>query len=121
MSITKLASTSVYAKEEVANLHRQLGGTKFNAMTGAKDFIYGTDEKGDTVLRFKIGKNHTGRNHCQITLNRSSDTYTVQVMKVATCKKTWDVKASNVACREGVYSDQLQATFTEFTGMYTSL
>ena len=88
---------------------QQLGGNKFIAMTGAKNF--GSIEKG---LSFKIGRNSSGYNHVKIVLN-SLDLYDMHFIKVRKCRIVKD----DEVC--GLYDDMLQRTFTDKTGLYTHL
>lgn len=91
----------------------QLGGNRFIAMTGARNLV-----AGDNMLMFKIpgggGFARKGINCVQVTL-RESDLYTVKFFKVT------KAGAATVAHLEGVYADNLQAVFTEHTGLYTKL
>jgi hypothetical protein len=105
-------------KEEKLNEWRaeevlqQLGGRKFIAMTGAKNFVKNDKDKSIT---FKIGggaKNSI--NYVKITLT-SMDVYNVDFIKV----RGTDIKT--IATAKGVYNDKLQSIFTKYTGLYTSL
>ena len=98
---------SFYAGE----ILRQLGGNKFIAMTGAKDFARNDDKK---QITFKIGRNSSGINCIRIILN-SMDTYDMEFIRLRAGKITVvnEVK--------GIYNDQLQEIFTEYTGMCTHL
>lgn len=88
----------------------QLGGHRFTAMTGARQFV--GDEVGRS-LHFSI----PGRRKVRITLG-VDDRYTVEVfiMRGIDCKPIPGVHAM-----EGVYADRLQAVFTELTGLDTHL
>lgn len=88
----------------------QLGGRRFIAMTGAKNFVAGPT--GD--LTFKIGRNAGNISHVKISLT-PEDTYTMEFLKV----RFGDVVVAKQY--DGVYFDQLQPIFTEVTGMYTRL
>ncbi len=85
----------------------QLGGNKFIAMTGSKNFA--AIENG---LTMKLAKNHSGGNYLRIKLD-AMDTYTMEFIKV--------VKSSlNVVKEyEGVYCDMLATIFEKETGLYT--
>lgn len=89
----------------------QLGGRRFVAMTGAKDFV--AVEEG---LRMRLPSNLTRQRitHITVTLN-ASDTYKVVAQKVrgATVKEM-------ARCDE-CYCDQLREAFEDMTGMVTSL
>ena len=92
-------------KRQAAELLKQLGGNKFIAMTGAKNFGIGSNG-----LSFKIGKNAKAVNYVVIQLN-GKDLYDMKFQKGTRVLK----KANDV------YADQLQKMFTKHTGMYTSL
>jgi hypothetical protein len=89
----------------------QLGGSKFRAMTGAKDFVRSSDS-----LRFKLPSNFAkhGINLVRITLD-PSDTYTMTFYKM----HGTDVR--EIEEISGVYADQLRDIFTDVTGLDTSL
>jgi hypothetical protein len=107
------------AKKIATIILDQLGGKKFIAMTGAKDFLaldgklYG--------IRFAIGRNYAGVNRVEITLNESLDVYNMEFYKQSISRKTFDVSHKTVKKFEGVYCDQLQELFTSVTGMNTRL
>ena len=90
---------------------KQLGGNKFIAMTGAKNFV--KDDKKKNIA-FKIGRNSKSINYIKIKLN-SMDTYDISFLRLRKFKLTPVNKVS------GVYNDQLQSVFTRNTGMETSL
>lgn len=90
---------------------KQLGGNRFIAMTGAKDFF--KDDKKQ-LMGFKIGRNSKGVNYVKITLN-SMDTHDMEFINIRNFKITVKSEA------KGVYNDMLQEIFTQHTGMYTSL
>jgi len=89
----------------------QLGGNKFIAMTGAKDFVAGAE-----YLRFKLPRVYNGISHVCITLE-IDDTYRVDFTK-------WHARRLEHTCvanSVGVYADQLRAVFTNQTGLETQL
>ena len=87
----------------------QLGGNKFIAMTGAKNF--GTDGKS---LTFKIGRNSKGVNFVRIKLT-SMDLYDIEFLQVRAGK----IKIKSKTKR--VYADQLGKMFKKHTGMNVRL
>lgn len=87
----------------------QLGGNKFIAMTGARQF--GAGEKS---LTFKIGRNNSKANHVRITLN-CMDTYDMAFIKV------YKFDAKTVSAKGSIYAEDLQRVFTGETGLNTSL
>lgn len=90
-------------------LLQQLGGNKFIAMTGAKNFV-----KTENSLSFRITNAKNSINYVKITLN-SMDTYDMEFGRIN--KSGYKV----ISSAEGIYNDQLQETFTENTGLYTHL
>ena len=88
----------------------QLGGNKFVAMTGAKNFG-GTEDS----LSMRIGRNSSNSNYLKITLN-SMDLYDMEFCKLTKMGEKKSVKEYN-----NVYNDMMTDIFTKHTGMYTSL
>ena len=88
----------------------QLGGNKFAAMTGAKNFV----DCGD-ALSMRIGRNKTSSNYLKITLNMM-DLYDVRFSRVS-------LKGGEMSVTEynNIFNDQLVEVFEKHTGMYTSL
>ena len=93
---------------------RQLGGNHFIAMTGAKGFIYGTDESGNVRISFRIGRNSARINGIRITLN-GDDLYDTEYLWM-TVK---EIKTRSKS--EGIYNDGLRQDFENNTGLRTSL
>jgi hypothetical protein len=89
---------------------QQLGGNKFIAMTGAKNFL-NTGEG----LTFQIPlKNNINKVNITLDVN---DTYRVTFSKFS-MKKLTNLIVYTVS---NVYADQLQTIFTEQTGLETHL
>jgi hypothetical protein len=99
----------------------QLGGNRFIAMTGSKNFI----ADGDT-LRMTLVKNISGANMLYITLT-PDDLYTMRFIRYTPGRMnsktmTWkNDTITEIAQFEGVYWDMLQSIFTQVTGMDTAL
>lgn len=91
----------------------QLGGNRFIAMTGAKDFV-----GGDNALRFRLPARFAkdGITHVAVTLD-GSDTYTVKAMKWQARK----LEMATVSEVSDVYADSLPRVFTSMTGLDTRL
>ena len=87
---------------------QQLGGRKFIAMTGAKNFV-----DGGSYLTFKFPRSN-GINFAKIILN-SMDVYEVEFYYIS----GGSVKLKHRI--DGVYFDMLQSIFTQYTGLYTHL
>lgn len=99
----------VMDKRQAGELLKQLGGNKFIAMTGAKNFTVGPKGAG-----FKIGKNSKGINYVRIDLD-GRDLYNMEFIQL----RGGNIKVKSK--EEGVYADQLRKVFTQHTGLYTSL
>lgn len=99
----------------------QLGGHKFTAMTGSKNFM----DDGDT-LRMTLAKNQSKANRLYITLN-GLDAYDLHFFNYTPAKfnpKTlaWkDEKIVEIETVTDVYAVDLQRVFTRVTGMDTHL
>jgi hypothetical protein len=89
----------------------QLGGRRFIAMTGARDFL----DCGN-ALKFRIPGNIAQKriNLVMITLN-GSDLYDVEFGRL------WKMNYKPVEKHDDVYFDELQPLFTQVTGMYVRL
>ena len=100
----------------------QLGGGRFVVMTGCKNFV--GDEKS---LRMSIPRNHSKANRLTITYDGGTDTYQMRFWKFTPFRfnsKTGKItpeKYEDLKVVDGVYCDQLQEIFTEYTWMYTRL
>lgn len=102
----------------VANeIKRQLGGRRFELMTGARDFLGDVD-----LLRFSLPRAKNGINKVEVRLD-PSDTYTVTAWRVVrpTARNGFTYQAQEKAKVSDVYCDNLRDVFTEITGLATSL
>ena len=88
----------------------QLGGTKFLAMTGAKNLV--ALEDGLMFMLPRGTKNKA--NKVRITLDRY-DTYQVEFMKIR------GVDLKTISTHKNIYCDMLQELFTRETGLETRL
>lgn len=101
----------------------QLGGNRFVAMTGAKNFV--ALENG---IKFSIGRNASKANTVKITLN-GLDLYDIEFIKFTPFKISVNHKTCAVTTREekteivktynDCYCDMLQEVFTSVTGLHT--
>lgn len=94
-------------KQIAQTILAQMGGNKFRAMTGAKDFVALEDG-----LMFGIPRAKNIRK-VQIKLT-ADDLYNVSFFSLR------GVECKVVSEENGIYADQLQAAFTRATGLYTS-
>lgn len=106
---------------------QQLGGRQFLVMTGSKNLIYSAKE--NNFLSMHLTRNKIGAQFLKIILT-PMDVYRMEFSKVVKkyetlpmSKKRICVDAERVIIKtiEPVYDDQLQAIFTEVTGLYTHL
>jgi hypothetical protein len=89
-------------------IRQQLGGRRLIVMTGAKNFVGGSD-----FLMFRLPSNFAKNriNYVKIVLN-AMDTYDIEFGCVLGLKYTV------VSRSEGVYVGDLRRTFTVATGLY---
>lgn len=108
-------NTSNTAQQTAATIMQQLGGNKFIAMTGSKNFVYGTDNNGNDFLRMQLIRNQSKSKFLTVTL-LPSDTYCMEFVKI-------DKELNHHYCGkfDNVYCSDLQNLFTMVTGLYTSL
>jgi len=92
----------------------QLGGRRFIAMTGARDFI-----GGDNFITFGLpaGFAKDGINKIRITLDWT-DTYIFEALKVFPGP---ELKFDTIKKLDYVYADDLEDIFTSLTGLDTHL
>lgn len=123
--------------QEIANtILQQLGGGRFVAMTGARQLV--AVENG---LRFRIGRNGSKANIVRIVL-RGDDTYDMQFIRMGHEPNLYDIMRRTNGREEflaaverarknaepkvlqeynGVYCDQLEDLFRNYTKLYTRL
>jgi hypothetical protein len=93
---------------------QQLGGRRFQAMTGAKNFI----ALSDGALSFRLPSTphyvKNGVNAVKISLN-VSDLYDLEFSRI------YGTKQAVKHIMSDVYADELQAAFTMATGLDTHL
>lgn len=96
-------------KIQASTILKQLGGNRFIAMTGAKKFSF-----GPLGIGFKIGRNCKSINYIRINLN-GLDLYDIEFIRIRKSNLKVIKKIDNI------YNDQLQSTFTTYTGLNTHL
>jgi hypothetical protein len=114
--------TTIQSSPEIAQtIIKQLGGSRFKAMTGSKNFLYADIIELNPIfwLRMDLIRNKSGVNKLKIFLN-SDDTYTMKFYK-QTMTKDFEVKISKEQEFVMVYCDQLKEIFTTVTGLRISL
>jgi len=98
-------------KTIAVEIFKQLGGNRFKAMTGARNFYCDNNSMG-----FKLPGTMTKNriNFVKITLN-SMDTYDIEF------KSLWGDKLKTVDTCNGIYDDMLQDIISDRTGLALSL
>ena len=92
----------------------QIGGRRFAAMTGSKDFT----DMGNG-LRMSLARNKTSANRLDIIYDGGADLYNMRFYRQSVSKKTFEVKTKDIKTYKGVYCDMLEDIFTDVTGLYT--
>lgn len=96
----------------------QIGGRRFTAMTGAKNFV-----GGENTLSFTIAASNEAKiKGCRIRLD-ADDTYTMVFLKKAKKDPVFKMSVGlDVAVeRSGLHAEDLQRVFTSVTGLDTHL
>ena len=92
----------------------QIGGRRFAAMTGSKDFI----DMGNG-LRMSLARNKTSANRLDIIYDGGADLYNMRFYRKTFSKKTFESRTKDIETHEGIYCDMLEEMFTMVTGLYT--
>lgn len=95
-------------------IFEQIGGRRFAAMTGSKDFI----DMGNG-LRMSLARNKTSANRLDIIYDAGADLYNMRFYRKTFSKKTFECRITDIATHEGIYCDMLEDMFTMVTGLYT--
>lgn len=99
-------------KEIAHTILQQLGGRKFEAMTGAFNMGYDTES-----FSFKLPKCKDGINFVQIKYDYDADLYTIIFRK-------WNsktLKLTTIKESVGMDVEQMRDHFTSMTGLYLTL
>lgn len=92
----------------------QLGGSRFLAMTGARDLV---GSANSLRLRLPRGLAKSAISHVTVTLDAGTDTYTVAAIRYVPRTLT----SHPVAAQDMVHADSLQRVFQSITGLDTRL
>ena len=98
-------------REIASIIYDQIGGDRFKVMTGAHSFS--TTTQG---LVFKLPKGK----YFIVKLN-GKDLYDLGLWRNGQFRKDKYIEAKELKNRLDVFAEDLQNTFTEMTGLYTSL
>ena len=102
-------------KTRAGTILQQLGGQRFAAVTGSKDFT-----SDDNALHMTLAKNKSGANKLSVTLD-ADDTYTMCFFKYTASMKMIPECLSEIEIYQDVYYDHLQDIFEAVTGIDLSM
>ena len=92
----------------------QIGGRRFAAMTGSKDFT----DMGNG-LRMSLARNKTSANRLDIILRRRCRPLQYAFLPQDVQQKDIREQDKDIETHEGIYCDMLEEMFTMVTGLYT--
>ena len=95
-------------------IFEQIGGRRFAAMTGSKDFT----DMGNG-LRMSLARNKTCANRLDIIYDAGTELYDMRFYRKTFSKNTFESRTRDIARYEGIYCDMLEEMFTMVTGLYT--
>ena len=104
---------------------QQIGGKRFTAMTGSRDYINMGNglrmslARNKTSLRMSLARNKTSANRLDIIYDAGADLYNMRFYRKTFSKKTFECRTKDIAVHEGIYFDMLEEMFTMVTGLYT--
>ncbi len=81
----------------------QIGGRRFAAMTGSKDFT----DMGNG-LRMSLARNKTSANRLDIIYDGGADLYNMRFYRKTFSKKTFESRTKDIETHEGIYCDMLE-------------
>lgn len=107
---------NIYTQKEaysIANtIWQQLGGQRFQFITGSKPVCYG-EKDGKVYLLMSVGRNAKAINRFEVAYNEGQDLYEVRFIR----KRGTEAKV--IANFGGVYFDMLTTLFESYTGLTT--
>ena len=103
--------TTTESQTIATEILNQLGGSRFVAMTGAKNLAH---DAGSLNFRLPSRFAREGINFVKVTLTAADD-YTVEFGKI------WGLNYKAIATQAGIYGDTLRAAFTAATGLDCTL
>ena len=124
----QIATATQYKIGDYHEIINQLGGNRFTAMTGSK-IKYGYDKNGYVYLMVELTKNQSGAKYLKIQYN-SNDTYDLEFSRIKRTLtplakelgiKVYDEEQVIITKMDDVYGEDLQAMFSQVTGLATRL
>ena len=92
----------------------QIGGRRFAAMTGSKDFT----DMGNG-LRMSLARNKTSANRLDIIYDGGADLYNMRFYRKTFSKKTFESRTKDIETHEGYIAICWRKCSTMVTGLYT--
>lgn len=108
-------------QEVMRDLYMQLGGRVFTVSTGSRFEGISFDKDGNPEQTIKLRRNKTCANKLKITYLWGKDVYKMVFYKQSFSKKTFTASVKKVYENDMVFCDELQAIFSEVTGMVIDL
>ncbi len=93
---------------------QQIGGKRFTAMTGSRDYI-----NMGNGLRMSLARNKTSANRLDIIYDAGATSTICASTARHSAKKDIQCRTKDIAVHEGIYFDMLEEMFTMVTGLYT--
>ncbi len=103
-------------QKKVAQIILQQLGNGFVRMTGSKNFLRGTDEKGDHYLEFSIMRNIAKINLIRVTLNQH-DYYDITFSKKRKAKHSSCYLTETMQTESDIDCDSLAEIIGKVTGL----
>jgi hypothetical protein len=103
-------------EKEVAQTILEQLGNGFVRMTGSKNFVRGTDDKGDHYLEFGIMPNGSKANIIRVTLNQH-DYYDITFIKKRKAKNSRCYLTEALQTESDIDCDSLTETIGRVTGL----
>jgi hypothetical protein len=105
-----------YVKEVATTIYRQLGGKRFEIMTGFYHILAG-EENGTPFLRMKLRRNKSGYNYLRIFYDQGRDSYIMEFSKYSADF----LRLLKKEKFDDVHVEQMRNIFEEITGVYLTL
>ena len=77
---------------------QQIGGKRFTAMTGSRDYI-----NMGNGLRMSLARNQTSANRLDIIYEAGADLYNMRFYRKTFSKKTFESRTKDIETHEGIY------------------
>ena len=92
---------------------QQIGGKRFTAMTGSRDYI-----NMGNGLRMSLARNKTSANRLDIIYDEGADLYNMRFYRRTFSKKTSECKTKDIACL--LYTSSIIGEIRSYRMLYTA-